>query len=116
MMRVSTWAIFGLLAGTPLPAFADGIVIGPPVVSYYAPPTPVLVPAAGVSYYSGPAPIVTYAVPAPYYAAPIAVVPGPTVTTYRYGVFGLRTVTTSSYYPPPVIQPVLRPRVVLYPW
>lgn len=52
-----------------------------------------------VSYY-GP-PVVTYAPAAPYYMTPT------TVTTTRYGVFGLRRSTTvnyGSYYPAPVVS------------
>jgi hypothetical protein len=57
-----------------------------PVVSYYAPPT--------VSYYAAPAPVVSY------YAAPAPVVaPAAYTTTYRYGLFGRRQVSYTSYYP-----------------
>ncbi len=119
MMRVSTWAILALLALAPMPAFADDVIVTPPVTTYYPPAPaypspPVYVSPPTVSYYAGPAPVVSYAVPATtvYYAP----APGPYVTTYRYGVFGLRTATTTSYYPPVVAPayPVVRPRVAYY--
>jgi hypothetical protein len=99
MTRVFVWAVIAVIALAPLPASADGIVAGPPAASYYAPPAPACGPAPVVSYYGPPT-------------------PAPTVTTYRYGLLGLRTMTTTSYYPPvvspPVIMPALRPRVVFY--
>jgi hypothetical protein len=86
---------------------APAPAVAPPVLSCYAPPAPVVSyyaapiltvsyyapPAPAVSYYAAPAPVVSYAAPAPvvsYYA-------GPSAVTYRYGLFGRRSVT--YYYP-----------------
>lgn len=113
MMRVSTWAILGLLIAAVSPAFAQDVIVVPPVTAYY-PPAPVYVSPPTVSYYAGPAPVVSYSMPATtVYYPPVS---GPYVTTYRYGLFGLRTATTTSYYPPVVAPayPVYRPRVAYY--
>ena len=84
--------------------------VAAPAVSYYAPAPAVsyYAPAPAVSYYAAPA--VSYYAPAPavsYYATPSvsyygspAVYPGGAVTTnYRYGLFGLRRGSTTTYYP-----------------
>jgi hypothetical protein len=113
MMRWIGLAVAVVLAA-PLAANADVVYVGAPapVVSYYYTPT--------VSYYT-PSPAVSYYVPA-----------GPTVSTYRYGLFGRNSVTTYSYGAPvyyssaPVVRsyyyapPVVRsyyyaPPVYVYP-
>jgi hypothetical protein len=125
MMRVWMWAILALLALAPLPAFAQDVYSPPPPTTYYPQP-PIYSPPPSVSYfpqpliystpptvsyYAGPAPVVSYAAPTTVYYPS-----GPYLTTYRYGLFGLRTATTSSYYPPVVapVYPVVRPRVAYY--
>jgi hypothetical protein len=69
----------------------------PPVVSYYAPPVVSYYSAPVVSYYA--APTVSYAAPAvSYYSAPAAF-----TTTYRYGLFGLRRASVTTFYPGTVV-------------
>jgi len=110
MMRNGLWAIAFLALAAPL-AQAQA-----PIVSYYSGPPPVVVepsvtyytPAPVVSYYRAPvaayypppAPVVTYYAPSVrYYApAPVYYTPAPVgVTTYRYGLFGLRQATVVNY-------------------
>ncbi len=117
--KLSLTLVAGLfiLAGTER-ASAQGVVVvpgnvsyyaPPPVVSYYAPPPVVYTPPVQrVSYYTAPptvsyyAPPVTYAPPVvsyytpavSYYAPPVAA-----VTTTRYGLFGRPRETSVYYYP-----------------
>src|SRR5262245_49981563 len=129
MLRLSRWCAVALLAFIPLSARAQTvwtptIVTSAPCVSYYT-------PATTVSYYT-PAPVVSYSVPvttfyAPpvttFYAPPVTtyytpVVPAPvSVSTYRYRLFGRRSVTTVNYGAPVVTYPapvVYTPRRVAY--
>src|SRR5262249_57448155 len=90
----------------------------------YAPPV-VVAPAATVSYYTpaptgayyAPAPVVAYSPPVvTAYASPVVTAyaaPAPvSVSTYRYGLFGRRSVTTVNYGGPVVsyAAPVSPPR------
>jgi hypothetical protein len=120
MLQFFRWATPTLAVLLPLAARADdcppSVVVPAPAMSYYAAPAPV------VSYYATPAPVVSYyAAPGTVYsAAPVS------VSTYRYGIFGRRSLTTvyygapapmvtapappgvaASYYysPAPVVQP-----------
>ncbi len=113
MLRLSRWCAVALLAFVPLSASAQTcwtpvIVTPAPTVAYYA-------PAPAVSYYA-PAPVVSYAAPVTTYYAPV--VPAPvTVSTYRYGLFGRRSVTTVNYGAPVVTYAspvVVTPRRVAY--
>jgi hypothetical protein len=72
-----------------------------PVVSYYSAPAVSYYSAPVVSYYSAPAPVVSYyaAPTVSYYAAPVYA-PTAVTTTYRYGLFGRRAVSYTSYYYP----------------
>jgi hypothetical protein len=95
------------------------VVVAPaPVVSYYA-------PAPVVSYYA-PAPTVSYYAPAPavsYYAPAVAYASPTTVTSYRYGLLGLRRLDVvssgSAYVAPAAVVPArsyyVAPRAVIYP-
>ena len=118
MLRLSRWFAVALLAFVPLSARAQ--IYCPPVVvtpvatvSYYA-------PAPTVAYYA-PAPVVAYSPPVvTAYAAPVVTAyaaPAPvSVSTYRYGLFGRRSVTTVNYGAPVVgyAAPVFTPRRVTY--
>src|SRR5947209_980349 len=118
MLRLSRWFAVALLALVPLSAHAQ----------IYCPPV-VVAPAATVSYYT-PAPTVAYYAPAPVvaysppvvttYASPVVTTyaaPAPvSVSTYRYGLFGRRSVTTVNYGGPVVsyAAPVITPRRVSF--
>ena len=118
MLRLSRWFAVALLAFVPLSAHAQT----------YCPPV-VVAPVATVSYYT-PVPTVAYSAPAPVvaysppvvtaYAAPVVTAyaaPAPvSVSTYRYGLFGRRSVTTVNYGAPAVsyAAPVFTPRRVSY--
>jgi hypothetical protein len=89
----------------------------PVVTSYYAPApvaTSYYAPAPVVTSYYAPAPVVTsYYAPAPVVASYYA--PATVATTYRYGLFGRRSITTysSGYYAPaPLVYTA--PAVVRY--
>ncbi len=97
--------------GRPVVAAYPAVSYYTPAVSYYAPAVSYYAPA--VSYYAPPvsyyAPAVSYYPPVTSYYAPAAPV---TVSTYRYGLFGRRSLTTVnygvpavSYYAPPVVVP-----------
>src|SRR5262245_27118889 len=123
MMCWSRWTCAALLALTLLTATARAhhyrtIVVTPPapvvvtpvpVATYYTP---------AVSYYT-PAPVVSYYTPAvtqSYYYTPAVV--APTVTSYRYGLFGKRQLDVVNYGAPavvPVRSYYYTPGVILYP-
>jgi hypothetical protein len=116
MLRPCRWLALAVFMGVPLTASAQ-TVICPTTVTYYAAPAPVVTYAAPapVVTYAAPAPVVTYAAPAPVvtYAAPAPV----SVSTYRYGLFGRRSVTTVNYGAPFVTYAspvVVRPRRAYY--
>ena len=114
MLRLSRWLALAALACAPLTAEAQ-VVLCPPTVTYYAAPAPVVSYAPPVVTYAAPAPFVTYAAPAPVvtYAAPVPV----SVSTYRRGLFGRRSVTTVNYGAPVVTYAspvVVRPRRAYY--
>lgn len=110
MLRLCRWLALAVIVCAPLTARAQ-VYCPPPVVAYappvvaYAPP-PVVAYAPPVVAYAPSAPVVAYAAPAPV-----------SVSTYRYGLFGRRSVTTVNYgapavaYAPPVI---VRPRRAYY--
>jgi hypothetical protein len=128
MLRLSRWLALALVLAAPLAARAQTFcapVVAPAVSYYAAPVVSYYTPAPVVSYYA-PAPVVSYYAPAPtvsYYtpAAPV------TVSTYRYGLFGRRSLTTVnyggvpavSYYTPSVYVPrrvsYYTPSVIVYP-
>ena len=111
MLRLSRWLALAVLACAPLTAEAQ--VFCPPTVTYYATPAPVVAYAPPVVTYAAPAPVVTYASPVVTYAAPAPV----SVSTYRYGLFGRRSVTTVNYGAPVVTYAspvVVRPRRAYY--
>jgi hypothetical protein len=116
MLRLSRWFAVALLAFVPLSACAQTycppVVVAPvATVSYYTPAVAYYAPAPVVAY---SAPVVTaYATPVvTAYAAPAPV----SVSTYRYGLFGRRSVTTVNYGAPVVgyAAPVFTPRRVTY--
>ena len=90
MLRLCRWLALAVIVCAPLTARAQVycpqpvVAYAPPVVAY-APP-PVVAYAPPVVAYAPPAPVVTYAAPAPV-----------SVSTYRYGLFGRRSVTTVTY-------------------
>ena len=103
MIRWIGLAAFAMLVLFPAASRADVLVAPAPVVSYYSAP-PV------VSYYAAPAPVVSYYTPAvSYYAPTTYYTPSyyapTTVSTYRYGVFGRRGVTTVTYGAPGYVAP-----------
>lgn len=115
-MTRSAWKLALPLAALLLPLTGSGhataqVVVAPPPAYYYPPPTvayyapaPVCPPAPVVSYYYAPS--VSYYTPAvSYYSAPAVVAPAAAVTTTRYGLLGLRQVTTTRYYPPAYAWP-----------
>jgi len=124
MLRLSRWFAVALLAFVPLSAraqiYCPPVVVAPAAtVSYYA-------PAPTVSYYA-PAPVVAYSPPVvttyaspvvTTYASPVVTAyaaPAPvSVSTYRYGLVGRRSVTTVNYGAPVVgyTAPVITPRRV----
>ena|SRR2546423_925978 len=124
MLRLSRWFAVALLAFVPLSARAQfdcpPVVVAPAAtVSYYT-------PAPTVSYYA-PAPVVAYSPPVvttyaspvvTTYASPVVTAyaaPAPvSVSTYRYGLFGRRSVTTVNYGGPAVsyAAPIITPRRV----
>jgi hypothetical protein len=116
-MTRTTLIFASLLAICASPAFAQVIVTGRPLVSYYVPapvvtysPTvyssPIVAPtvvaspviAAPVTTYYAPAPVTTYYAPAATYAVPTTTYYAPAVTTYYGG---------------PVVAPVVGRPVVL---
>jgi hypothetical protein len=112
-------ALLALALG-PLAAQAQ-IVVSDPVVLTPAPVvTTYYTPAVVTSYYPT-VPVVRAYYTAPvvttYYAAPVYV--APTVTTYRYGLFGHRRVDVVNYGAPAYVVPrrsyYYSPAVVVYP-
>jgi hypothetical protein len=100
-------AVLGLLTAGASIGSAQVIVPAPVVTSFY--PAPVVPVAPTVACYP-PAPVVSYYAPAPVvsYYAPAPVVsyyPPAAVTTTRYGLFGRRAVSRTSFYPPVVVYP-----------
>ena len=95
MFRLCGWLALAAVALAPLPASAQAVLCPAPIttVSYYAPAPVVSVP------------VTTYYAPAPV-AAPV------TVSTYRYGLFGRRSVTTVSYGAPAPVTTYYAPAVV----
>jgi hypothetical protein len=113
MLRLCRWLALAVLVSAPVTASAQ--VICAPTVTYYAAPAPVVAYAPPVVTYAAPAPVVAYAAPAPVvtYAAPAPVA----VSTYRYGLFGRRSVTTVTYGAPAVAYAspvVVAPRRAYY--
>ena len=104
MFRLCGWLALAAVALAPLPASAQAVLCPVPIttVSYYA-------PAPAVTYYA-PAPVV--AVPVTTYYAPAPVAAPVTVSTYRYGLFGRRSVTTVSYGAPAPVTTYYAPAVV----
>jgi hypothetical protein len=122
MLRLSRWCAVALLAFVPLSASAQ--TVWTPVIVTSAPSVAYYTPAPTVSYFA-PAPVVSYSVPVTTYYAPVPVttfyapvVPAPvSVSTYRYGLFGRRSVTTVNYGAPVVTYSspvVFTPRRVTY--
>ena len=95
-MTRATFLCAGLLAIWASPALAQVIVTSRPVVTYYAPPAPVVTYSPTV--YSSPvvapvvsAPVNTYYAPAATYSVPTTTYYAPTTTYYA---------PTSTYYAP----------------
>ncbi|MBI1918928.1 MAG: hypothetical protein HYS12_29920 [Planctomycetes bacterium] len=126
MLRLSRWFAVALLAFAPLSAHAQTycppVVVAPvatvryytaaPTVTYYAPAPVVAYASPVVTAYASPV-VTTYASPVvTAYAAPAPV----SVSTYRYGLFGRRSVTTVNYGAPVVgyAAPIYTPRRVTY--
>ena len=126
MLRLSRWFAVALLVFVPLSAHAQTycppVVVAPvatvsyytpaPTVAYYAPVPVVAYSPRVVTTYAAPV-VTTYAAPVvTTYAAPAPV----SVSTYRYGLFGRRSVTTVNYGGPVVsyAAPVITPRRVSF--
>lgn len=119
MLRLCRWIALAVVVLAPLSVRAQDYcpqVAVAPTVAYYA-------PAPTVAYYAPP-PVVAYAPPTVAYAPPVVAYAPPvaapvTVSSYRYGLFGRRGVTTVTYGAPGVVVAPRRafysPGVVYYP-
>jgi len=102
MLSLSRWFALAAVALVPLPASAQFYC--PPAVVTPAPTVALYTPATAVTYYT-PATVVAYSPPVVAYSPPVVAAAPVTVSTYRYGLFGRRSVTTVGYGAPVVVAP-----------